>query len=230
MAEVTVKQLAADVGAPVDRLLRQIVEAGLKARSENDSVTSDEKQQLLAFLKKSHGEQDAEPRKITLKRKTTTTLKTGGAAGRAKTVHVEVRKRRTYIKRAEVQPEPEGEAPQAEEPVVDAVPQEPVTEAPAVTAEAAADVQAEAVAAEETAAQGEAAAEPAVTAGQAGDAVLAPEDMPIPPAEDGEGKDRKPKKKKEKEKIRERVEETEEGKPKKKSAGHRGPRSRPVEE
>lgn len=230
MAEVTVKQLAADVGAPVDRLLRQIVEAGLKARSENDSVTSDEKQQLLAFLKKSHGEQDAEPRKITLKRKTTTTLKTGGAAGRAKTVNVEVRKRRTYIKRAEVQPEPEVEAPQAEEPVVDAVPQEPVTEAPAVTAEAAADVQAEAVAAEETAAQGEAAAEPAVTAGQAGDAVLAPEDMPIPPAEDGEGKDRKPKKKKEKEKIRERVEETEEGKPKKKSAGHRGPRSRPVEE
>ncbi len=230
MAEVTVKQLAADVGAPVDRLLRQIVEAGLKARSENDSVTSDEKQQLLAFLKKSHGEQDAEPRKITLKRKTTTTLKTGGAAGRAKTVNVEVRKRRTYIKRAEVQPEPEVEAPQAEEPVVDAVPQEPVTEAPAVTAEAAADVQAEAVASEETAAQGEAAAEPAVTAGQAGDAVLAPEDMPIPPAEDGEGKDRKPKKKKEKEKIRERVEETEEGKPKKKSAGHRGPRSRPVEE
>lgn len=230
MAEVTVKQLAADVGAPVDRLLRQIVEAGLKARSENDSVTSDEKQQLLAFLKKSHGEQDAEPRKITLKRKTTTTLKTGGAAGRAKTVNVEVRKRRTYIKRAEVQPEPEVEAPQAEESVVDAVPQEPVTEAPAVTAEAAADVQAEAVAAEETAAQGEAAAEPAVTAGQAGDAVLAPEDMPIPPAEDGEGKDRKPKKKKEKEKIRERVEETEEGKPKKKSAGHRGPRSRPVEE
>ncbi|MBD3657080.1 translation initiation factor IF-2 [Marinobacter sp.] len=230
MAEVTVKQLAADVGAPVDRLLRQIVEAGLKARSENDSVTSDEKQQLLAFLKKSHGEQDAEPRKITLKRKTTTTLKTGGAAGRAKTVNVEVRKRRTYIKRAEVQPEPEVEAPQAEEPVVDAVPQEPVTEAPAVTAEAVADVQAEAVAAEETAAQGEAAAEPAVTAGQAGDAVLAPEDMPIPPAEDGEGKDRKPKKKKEKEKIRERVEETEEGKPKKKSAGHRGPRSRPVEE
>lgn len=52
MAEVTVKQLAADVGAPVDRLLKQIVEAGLKARSENDAVTSDEKQQLLAYLRK----------------------------------------------------------------------------------------------------------------------------------------------------------------------------------
>src|SRR5690606_41731731 len=96
MAEVTVKQLAADVGAPVDRLLKQIVEAGLKARSENDAVTSDEKQQLLAYLRKTHGEAEAEPRKITLKRKTTTTLK----AGKAKTVNVEVRKRRTYIKRA----------------------------------------------------------------------------------------------------------------------------------
>ena len=55
MADVTVKQLAADVGAPVDRLLRQIVEAGLKARSEGDSVTSDEKQQLLTYLRKNHG-------------------------------------------------------------------------------------------------------------------------------------------------------------------------------
>lgn len=79
MAEVTVKQLAADVGAPVDRLLKQIVEAGLKARSENDAVTSDEKQQLLAYLRKTHGEAQAEPNKITLKRKTTTTLKAGKA-------------------------------------------------------------------------------------------------------------------------------------------------------
>ncbi|MEO9959939.1 MAG: translation initiation factor IF-2 N-terminal domain-containing protein, partial [Nisaea sp.] len=63
MADVTVKQLAADVGAPVDRLLRQIVEAGLKARSEGDSVTSDEKQQLLTYLKKNHGESEAEPKK-----------------------------------------------------------------------------------------------------------------------------------------------------------------------
>ena len=107
MAEVTVKQLAEDVGAPVDRLLRQIVEAGLEARSENDSVTSDEKQQLLAYLRKNHGEAEAEPKKITLKRKTTTTLKTGGGARGGKTVNVEVRKRRTYVKRAELQPEPE---------------------------------------------------------------------------------------------------------------------------
>ncbi|MEP2613453.1 translation initiation factor IF-2 associated domain-containing protein, partial [Marinobacter alexandrii] len=139
MAEVTVKQLAEDVGAPVDRLLKQIVEAGLKARSENDSVSSDEKQQLLAYLRKTHGEADSEPRKITLKRKTTTTLK----AGKAKTVNVEVRKRRTYIKRAETQPD--AEVPKAEgveEEVKQAAPA--VEEAPKVAAEAAPKVEAEA--------------------------------------------------------------------------------------
>ncbi|PHQ27479.1 translation initiation factor IF-2 [Marinobacter guineae] len=221
MAEVTVKQLAEDVGAPVDRLLKQIVEAGLKARSESDSVSSDEKQQLLAYLRKTHGEADAEPRKITLKRKTTTTLK----AGKAKTVNVEVRKRRTYIKRAEVQPEAEASKP--EELVAEqAQEQPPVEEAPKVAAEQAEaekSSSAEAATSEEAAQQEQAepkkAAEPAP--------VPAPEDIPMPPPE-GEGKDRKPKKKKEK--VRERGDEIEEGKPKKKQAGHRGPRARPVEE
>ncbi|WP_286815958.1 translation initiation factor IF-2 [Marinobacter sp. UBA3607] len=217
MAEVTVKQLAADVGAPVDRLLKQIVEAGLKARSENDAVTSDEKQQLLAYLRKTHGEAQAEPNKITLKRKTTTTLK----AGKAKTVNVEVRKRRTYIKRAELQPEPEVAAPKPEE-----VAEQPVAEqqapeqAPQVTAEQA---QPETSAAAPAPEQEQAAAEPK----KAQEPEPAPEDIPMPPPED-EGRDRKPKKKKEK--VRERGDEIEEGKPKKKQAGHRGPRSRPVEE
>ncbi|MBW0147473.1 translation initiation factor IF-2 [Marinobacter arenosus] len=218
MAEVTVKQLADDVGAPVDRLLKQIVEAGLKARSETDSVSSDEKQQLLAYLRKNHGEADSEPRKITLKRKTTTTLK----AGKAKTVNVEVRKRRTYIKRAELQPE--AEAPQPE------VPEEepkqasaPVAETP-VTPEPAPKAEPEAA---EKPAAAEPVAEEKPKKAVEPEPIPAPEDMPIPPPE-GEGKDRKPKKKKEK--ARERGDEIEEGKPKKKSAGHRGPRSRPVDE
>jgi len=232
MAEVTVKQLAADVGAPVDRLLKQIVEAGLDARSENDAVTSDEKQQLLAYLRKTHGEAGAEPRKITLKRKTTTTLK----AGKAKTVNVEVRKRRTYIKRAESQPEPE--APRPEEKVGEQQPVEtpaPAEEAPKVAAEAEAPKpEAEKSAEAEVAAKEEAqkaeepkAEEPVEAAGPAVEPEPRPEEVPIPPPEK-EGKDRKPKKKKEK--GRERGEELEEGKPKKKQAGHRGPRSRPVEE
>ncbi len=224
MAEVTVKQLAEDVGAPVDRLLKQIVEAGLKARSENDSVSSDEKQQLLAYLRKTHGEADAEPRKITLKRKTTTTLK----AGKAKTVNVEVRKRRTYIKRAELQPE--AEAPKPEEPVAEQQPEQaPVEEAPKVAAEQAQQPEAEKPAGAATAEQPEQAekAEPKKEPEPEPEPVPAPEDMPMPPPE-GDGKDRKPKKKKEK--VRERGDEIEEGKPKKKQAGHRGPRSRPVEE
>ncbi|WP_404365031.1 translation initiation factor IF-2 [Marinobacter sp.] len=238
MAEVTVKQLADDVGAPVDRLLRQIVEAGLKARSENDSVTSDEKQQLLAYLRKNHGESDAEPRKITLKRKTTTTLKAGSGAGRAKTVNVEVRKKRTYIKRAETQLEAEQEA---ERPTAEPTqaPEEPAPvslEEPMqaqVTPESAESV--EAVTGDS--ATPTPAAEPvetkAVEAAPAESSdVIEPADMPIPPPdpENAKDKDRKPKKKKEKEKVRERVEEPDEGKPKKKSAGHRGPRNRPAEE
>lgn len=224
MAEVTVKQLAEDVGAPVDRLLKQIVEAGLKARSENDSVSSDEKQQLLAYLRKTHGEADAEPRKITLKRKTTTTLK----AGKAKTVNVEVRKRRTYIKRAELQPE--AEAPKPEDPVAEQQPEQPpVEEAPKVAAEQAPQPEAEKPAEAATSEQPEQAEkpEPKKEPEPEPEPVPAPEDMPMPPPE-GEGKDRKPKKKKEK--VRERGDEIEEGKPKKKQAGHRGPRSRPVEE
>jgi translation initiation factor IF-2 len=225
MAEVTVKQLADDVGAPVDRLLKQIVEAGLKARSENDAVSSDEKQQLLAYLRKTHGEAGAEPNKITLKRKTTTTLK----AGKAKTVNVEVRKRRTYVKRAELQPEPEAATPTAEElPEEQKVEQpqaeqvENVTAPQAETEAPAEEPKVEAPVAEEPApaakAEPKKAAEP--------EPAVAPEDMPMPPPE-GEGKDRKPKKKKDK--VRERGNETEEGKPKKKQAGHRGPRNRPAD-
>ncbi|MCL1478342.1 translation initiation factor IF-2 [Marinobacter sp. M3C] len=215
MAEVTVKQLAEDVGAPVDRLLKQIVEAGLKARSENDAVSGDEKQQLLTYLRKNHGDSEAEPQKITLKRKTTTTLK----AGKAKSVNVEVRKRRTYIKRAETQSD------EAEETVVEApvtsveattAAETPVTATETVIEAKVEDTNSETVKAEPVAAEpvAEKAEKPAV---------IAPADMPIPPPE-GDAKDRKPKKKKEN--VRERSDDNDDGKPKKKSAGHRGPRGR----
>ncbi|MDG9670002.1 translation initiation factor IF-2 [Hahella sp. CR1] len=100
MAEVTIKQLAEDVGAPVERLLKQMVDAGLEKRGEGDIVTDSEKQKLLAFLKQSHGESFSEPKKITLKRKTTTTLKASGT-GASRSINVEVRKKRTYIKRSD---------------------------------------------------------------------------------------------------------------------------------
>jgi translation initiation factor IF-2 len=111
MSEVTVKQLAETVGAPVDRLLKQMQEAGLSHESDDSAVTEEEKQTLLAHLKRSHGSDDKAPKKITLKRKTVGTLKTGqGRTGR--TVNVEVRRKRTYVKRDEA--EAEEAAPGAE--------------------------------------------------------------------------------------------------------------------
>ncbi len=103
MSEVTVKQLANDIGAPVERLLKQISDAGLTPRDEAGVVSDAEKQTLLAFLKKSHGESEGEPQKITLKRKTTSTLKMSAGQGKSKTVNVEVRKKRTYVKRPDVE-------------------------------------------------------------------------------------------------------------------------------
>ncbi|WP_428240202.1 translation initiation factor IF-2 [Gynuella sp.] len=99
MAEVTVKELAENVGTPVDRLLGQMKEAGLPHSNETDSVSDEEKQALLAFLKKSHGESSGGPKKITLKRKVTTQIKSSSLGGRAKTVNIEVRKKRTYVKK-----------------------------------------------------------------------------------------------------------------------------------
>lgn len=96
MAKVTVSELAKVVGASVDRLLSQMREAGLSHDAADAPVSDEEKQKLLAYLKSLHGEKAREPKQITLKRKTVSTLKTG--AGR-KTVNVEVRKKRTYVKR-----------------------------------------------------------------------------------------------------------------------------------
>ncbi|MDF1779859.1 MAG: translation initiation factor IF-2 [Alcanivoracaceae bacterium] len=99
MAETTVKKLADVVGTPVDKLLTQMKEAGLPHEDAEALVNDDQKQQLLSHLRKSHGSADAEPKKITLKRKTQSTIKTTGSTGKAKTVAVEVRKKRTYVKR-----------------------------------------------------------------------------------------------------------------------------------
>jgi translation initiation factor IF-2 len=97
MAEVTVTELAKTVGASVDRLLMQMKEAGLSHASVEATVSDDEKQILLGYLKGLHGENSDEPKKITLRRKTVSTLRSGNR----KTVNIEVRKKRTYIKRSD---------------------------------------------------------------------------------------------------------------------------------
>jgi len=113
MAEVTVKQLAETVGAPPDRLLKQMQEAGLPHLSEKEEVSEEQKQTLLAFLKRSHGDKEDAPRRITLKRKSTGTLKAGqGRSGR--NVTVEVRRKRTYERRGDDEETPAEEAITAE--------------------------------------------------------------------------------------------------------------------
>jgi translation initiation factor IF-2 len=102
MAEVTVSQFAEVLKVPVDRLLVQLDQAGIKVDGPDDRISDDAKLELLTHLRRSHGsgdDGDAAPRKITLKRKTQQELKLASAQGRARTVNVEVRRQRTYIKR-----------------------------------------------------------------------------------------------------------------------------------
>src|SRR5579859_5437780 len=106
MAQVTVRQLAEVVGTPVDRLLAQLAEAGIQVGDPDAAISDDQKMQLLTHLRESHGESpSAEPRKITLKRRSVSEIKVSGSQGRAKTVSVEVRKQRTYVKRSAVMEE-----------------------------------------------------------------------------------------------------------------------------
>ena len=150
MSEVTVKQLAATVGIPVERLLTQLSEAGISASGADSLLTEPEKLQLLSYLRRSHGkggtEGGADPSQVTLKRKTLSELRQpaatprvpgnspGGAGGsrptpatRAKTISVEVRRKRTYVKR--------GDEPADTEPPADMATERPVeTPAPAPVA------------------------------------------------------------------------------------------------
>ncbi|SFP79506.1 translation initiation factor IF-2 [Pseudomonas borbori] len=111
MTQVTVKELAQVVDTPVERLLQQMREAGLPHSSAEQVVTDNEKQALLAHLKSSHGVKAEEPRKITLQRKTTSTLRVAGS----KTISVEVRKKKTFVKRSPEEIEAEKQRELAEQ-------------------------------------------------------------------------------------------------------------------
>ncbi|MDN5865063.1 MAG: translation initiation factor IF-2 [Gammaproteobacteria bacterium] len=103
MAEVTVEQFANQVGTPVDRLLQQLAEAGVEVAGADAVLTSEQKTALLTHLRQSHGaEAQVEPRRVTLKRRSQSELKVSAGQGRAKTVNVEVRRKRTYVKRGAV--------------------------------------------------------------------------------------------------------------------------------
>ena len=156
MSEVTVKQLASTVGIPVERLLTQLSEAGIRASGAESTLTEQEKLQLLGYLRRSHGkggaEGGADPSQVTLKRKSMSELRqpavtprvpgggAGGAGGsrptptvRAKTVSVEVRRKRTYVKRGDESTPAEVPEEAPVELVVELVAEETVAEAGAAT-------------------------------------------------------------------------------------------------
>ena len=104
MADVTVTQFADVLKVPVDKLLSQLEDAGIKVGGSEDIISDEAKMELLTYLRRSHGmdegnEEKAIPKKITLKRKSQTELKLASTQGRSRTVNVEVRKKRTYVKR-----------------------------------------------------------------------------------------------------------------------------------
>ncbi|HBY5458100.1 TPA: translation initiation factor IF-2 [Klebsiella pneumoniae] len=95
MTDVTIKALASEIQTSVDRLIQQFADAGIR-KSADDSVTSQEKQTLLTHLNREHG---SAPDKLTLQRKTRSTLNIPGTGGKSKSVQIEVRKKCTFVKR-----------------------------------------------------------------------------------------------------------------------------------
>ncbi len=115
MAVTTVAQLAAQLGRPTAVLLEQLQSAGVSIRSSDDALTEADKERLLDFLRTSHGTAaSGERKKITITRKTSTEIKQADASGRARTIQVEVRKKRVFVKRDDV-PAVEESNQQAEE-------------------------------------------------------------------------------------------------------------------
>ena len=162
MADITVAELAKEIGTPVERLVSQLADSGVN-KSENDAISQDEKESLLSFLKKQHGDDsEAKPSKLTLNRKTKSTL-TMGHGSKAKSVNVEVRKKRTYVKRSEIEEQQiaeaaiKAEAEAAEKAAAEAAAKAELAAKEAENARAVAAVKAEAEAERKAAAKAEAA-------------------------------------------------------------------------
>ncbi|MDF1645730.1 MAG: translation initiation factor IF-2 [Legionellaceae bacterium] len=136
MADVTVKQLALDAGIPVERLLTQLQSAGLSITTEDQSVNEEQRRTLLSHLNVNKTQETAaSPERITLRRKSVSQVTLGQDAHRGKTVNIEVRKKRTYVKRSSL-PEPEVPAEVEEDEIkldVEVTPEVEVSEAPEIS-------------------------------------------------------------------------------------------------
>ncbi|MGB4064323.1 MAG: translation initiation factor IF-2 [Azonexus sp.] len=131
MSATTVSQFAVELKMPVTALLEQLSKAGVGKESANDALNDQDKAKLLDYLRRAHG--DESKTKITLTRKSTSEIKATDSHGRARTVQVEVRKKRVLVKREHGEHAPEAELEglelESELPVVELVPEpEPVPE------------------------------------------------------------------------------------------------------
>ncbi|WP_396268180.1 translation initiation factor IF-2 [Ideonella sp.] len=119
MAVTTVAQLATELNRPAATLLDQLQSAGVAKSSPDDSLTESDKERLLDYLRTSHGTTGADRKKITLTRKSTSEIKQADASGKARTIQVEVRKKRVFVKRddapAGAEMEHESDEPQVDE-------------------------------------------------------------------------------------------------------------------
>src|SRR6476660_3963237 len=117
MASTTVAQLAAELNRPPAALLEQLKSAGVSKASTSDSVTESDKARLLDHLRTAHGTAaSGERKKITLTRKSTSEIKQADSSGKARTIQVEVRKKRTFVKREDGGDTAVIEAPEQEAP------------------------------------------------------------------------------------------------------------------
>ncbi|MBI5258601.1 MAG: translation initiation factor IF-2 [Burkholderiales bacterium] len=99
MAVTTVAQFAAELNRPAGTLLEQLQSAGVAKKSPDDALTEADKERLLDYLRNAHGTGGADRKKITLTRKSTSEIKQADASGKARTIQVEVRKKRVFVKR-----------------------------------------------------------------------------------------------------------------------------------
>ena len=115
MASTNVTKFAAELKMPAEVLLEQLRTAGVNKRNPDDEITEADKEQLLVALRRMHGGEESSKKKITLTRKQTSEIKQADATGKARTIQVEVRKKRVFVKRDEAAPPEEAAGPSAEE-------------------------------------------------------------------------------------------------------------------
>jgi translation initiation factor IF-2 len=136
MGQTSVLQFAGELGLPAELLLEQLKSAGVNKVASSDQLTEADKELLLTYLRKEHGQ--APKNKITLTRKQNTEIKKTDSSGKARTIQVEVRKKRVLVRNEEVAEQPAPAEPVIEEPVIEAViPEvlvEPVVEEPVIEA------------------------------------------------------------------------------------------------